>query len=329
MKCILVLLASVLAVGGAAAEDIRIALLCTGSTTDGGWNQLAKEGAEAAAAKIGAKLTVLQKVPQDRAGSEIFDFVAEDYRLIIAHGYEYLEPAAKVAAEIGDGVMTRIAVSGADVPRPGIVTIDFDVSHASYQAGIVAARVTKSGKLGFVGGAPIPSVKACYRGFLAGARSVNPEISVAETYTSWDQPQQNKAQTEALLQVGIDVVYHDVDAASMGVFEAIRAANQTKPGSAWVIGCVADQNANPICPNSILGSAVIRLDDTFAILAASVMDGSFSPGAVIRENIARKTCVFIPNPALVGSLITPMIQAELAAAEAKLISGAIVIPGEP
>lgn len=311
------------------AEDVRIALLCTGSTTDGGWNQLAKEGAEAAAAKIGAKLTILQKVPQDRASSEIFDFVAEDYRLVIAHGYEYLEPAAKVAAEIGEGAVTRIAVCGADVARPGIVTIDFDVSHASYQAGIVAARVSKSGKLGFIGGAPIPSVKACYRGFLAGARSINPDINVAETYTSWDQPQQNKAQTEALLQVGVDVVYHDVDAASLGVFEAIRAANQAKPGSAWVVGCVADQNANPICPEWILGSAVIRLDDTFAVLAASVMDGSFTPGAVVRENIARKTCVFIPNPTLVGTVITPGIQAELATAETGLIAGDIVIPGEP
>lgn len=304
------------------AEELRIALLCTGSVTDGGWNQLAKEGIDRLAARTGAKVTVLQKVAQDQAGDEMRTCVAEGYDLVIAHGYEYLTPATEVAKA---GGKTKIAVSGADVAKPGIITIDFDVSHASYQLGILAARLSKTGKLGFIGGAPFPSVKACYRGFLAGAQSVRPDATVAETYTSWDQPQQNKAQAEALLAQGVDVIYPDVDAASRGVFEAIAAHNAKHPGSAWVFGCVADQNANGICDQATVASAVIKLENAFGHVLDAVKNGTFTPG-VVKESLAAGTCVTVLNPALIGTVITPELQAEIEAAGAKLAAGAIVIP---
>jgi basic membrane protein A len=304
------------------AEELRVALLCTGSVTDGGWNQLAKDGIDRLAKQSGAKVTVLQKVAQDKAGDEMRAFAADGYDLVIAHGYEYLNPATEVAKA---GGKTRFAVSGADVASPGIVTIDFDVSQASYQVGILAARLSKTGKLGFIGGAPIPSVKACYRGFLAGAQSVDPAITVAETYTSWDQPQQSKAQAEALLEQGRDVLYQDVDAAGRGVFEAIAARNAKAPGSAWVFGCVADQNANPICANAMPASAVIRIENAFAHVLDGVKAGTFKPG-LVKESLAAGTCVLVLNPALVGSVVTPAMQAEVEAAGKKLAAGGITIP---
>ncbi len=233
------------------AEIFRIALLATGSITDGGWNQLAKDGLTVDAEGINAQVTVLQKVTQDRAAGHMQQLAAKGIPLIIAHGYEYINPASEVAAQAPH---TRIVVCGADVARPDIITIDFDVTGPSYQAGVLAARVSKKKVFGYIGGAPIPSVKACYRGFVAGVHSVLPEATVSETYTSWDQPQQNKAQAEALLRQGIDVIYHNVDAASSGIFEAIAAANtQSGPGSAWVIGCVANQNDRPPGPRCNFG----------------------------------------------------------------------------
>ena len=304
------------------AEDMKVALLCTGSVTDGGWNQLAKDGIDALAKKSGAKVTVLQKVAQDKAGDEMRSLAADGYDLVIAHGYEYLNPATDVAKA---GGKTKFAVSGADVASPGIITIDFDVSQASYQVGILAARLSKTGKLGFIGGAPIPSVKACFRGFLAGAKSVRPDVTVAETYTSWDQPQQSKAQGEALMEQGIDAIYHDVDAASRGLFEAIAAHNLKQPGSVWVFGCVADQNANTVCPDAIPASAVIKIDNAFAHVLDAVKAGTFTPG-VVRESMAAGTCVIVLNPKLVGSVVTAAMQVEIEAAGKQLTAGKIVIP---
>jgi basic membrane protein A len=306
---------------------MKVGLLLSGSATDGGWNQLAKDGSDALKKELGAEVSVLQKVTPDKAGDAMRGYIADGYDLIIAHGYEFLNPAAEAAKA---GGKTKIAVSGADVERPGIVTLDFDLSQASYQVGIVAARLSHTGKLGFLGGAKIPSVLACMRGFRAGALSVNGKASVADAYPGWDQPAAAKSQTEAFLQQGVDAIFHDVDAASRGVFEAVKEAelNQDKSAPHWVFGSCADQNANAICPGRTAVSAVIRLDQTFLVLAKSVKDGSFKPG-VIREDLARGTCVTVLNPELVKSgVITQAIQDEVAAAGKKLASGEITIPKE-
>jgi basic membrane protein A and related proteins len=309
-----------------AAEPLKIALICSGSVTDGGWNQLAKEAIEQVKKDLKAEVSILQKVTQDKVGDELRAYAADGYDLVIAHGYEFLTPAAEVAA--GTKAKMKIAVSGADVARPNIVTIDFDVSQASYQLGVIAGTMTKSGKLGFVGGSPIPSVKACYRGFLAGAKAVRADVTVAEAYTSWDEPVKSKSQTEAFFAQGIDLVYHDVDAASRGVFEAVKERNSKNlTAPVYVFGCVADQNANAICPDYILASAVIRLDKSFRMVADSVTANLFSAG-VIRENLVRGTCVAVLNPKLVGGVLTKDIQSLVEKAGKDLLSGAIVVPAE-
>lgn len=307
-----------------AAEPLKIGLLCTGSVTDGGWNQLAKEGIEQVKQDLKAEVVILQKVTQDRAGDELRAFAADGFHLVIAHGYEYLIPAAEVAAT----TTMKIAVSGADVAKPGIVTLDFDVSQASYQLGVIAGTLTRTGKLGFIGGAPFPSVKACYRGFVAGAKSVRADVTVAEAYTSWDEPVKSKQQAEAFFAQGIDQVYPNVDAASRGVFEAVKERNAKDPSKpVYVFGCVADHNANPICPQHTLASAVIRLDATFRAVADAVAAKTFTAG-VVRENLARGTCVAVLNPTLIGGVLTADIQARVAQAGKDLVAGTIIIPGK-
>jgi len=323
MRAIPLLITAVLSVASLVAGDapVRIGLILTGSATDGGWNQLAAQAAQRLVATGRAKVTILQKVPQDKAGDEMRDLVAEGYELVIAHGYEYLNPAAEVATA---GSKTHIAVCGADLAKPNLATYDFDMSQASYQLGVVAAGMSKTGKLGFIGGAPIPSVKACHRGFAAGAAAARPGCTVAETYTSWDQPERSKAQAEALFAQGVDVIYQDVDAASRGVFEAV--AERTKAGMpVWAVGCVANQNGNPVCAERMLGSAVIDLERVFTRLAIQVHEGHFAPG-LHREDLASEVCVAVLNPRLVGTVIPAALVTEADTAVQKLLAGTVVIP---
>ncbi len=324
-----VLLACLGASARGADGQFKVGLILAGSATDGGWNQLAAETKGALERELHAKVSVLQKVTPDKAGDEMRGFAGDGYNLVIGHGYEFLNPAAEIAA---GGGATRFAVSGADAAKDGLATLDFDLSGASYQIGVLAARLSASHKLGFIGGSPIPSVKACYRGFLAGARSVTPGISVAETYTSWDQPEQSKAQAEALLAQGVDGIYHDVDAASRGIFEAIKEHDGgLKAGAApaYVYGSVADQNGNAVCPSDTPASAVIKLDVAFLALARSVQAGTFAAG-VHHEDLKSGTCVLALNPALVSAhTISAEVVAEVDEAGKRLAAGSLTIPAAP
>jgi basic membrane protein A len=289
--------ASVSTLSAADAPGMKIGLLLTGSATDGGWNQLAKDGLDHIKDRFHAEVSLIQKVSGDKAGDVMRDMAADKCDLIIAHGYEFMNPATEVAK----GSACKIAVSGADEARPGIATVDFDLSQASYLMGIAAARVSHSGKLGFIGGGKFPSVLACYRGFLAGAKSVRADATVTEAYTSWDQPALSKSQAEAFFGQGIDVIFHDVDSASRGIFEAVQEHNAVKDAAkVWAVG-------------------------SFEKLATAVKEGTFAAG-VRTENLASGTCVAVLNPALVGKDVPATVVDEIKAAEAKLIAGTITIP---
>lgn len=308
--------------GGAIAQarSFRMAFICSGSITDGGWNQDGRDAAVKVAKALHAKLSVLEHVTPIRAASIMRDFVRRHYGLIIGHGYEFLVPAAQTARMTSH---TRFAVSGADKVEPGVTTLNFDLTQPSYELGALAAMISKTGKVGFIGGEAIPSVEACYKGFKAGARSINPHIRVAQAYTSWDQVGLSKTQAEAFIQQGVDVIYQNVDAASQGVFEAIKAANRHHgKHPVYVFGCNGDQNNNATCSRYTLASAVIRLDRAFMYVAKLAERDRLKAG-VIDETMANHVCVVVLNPRLVGHVITPQMERQLLLIQKHLLAAGI------
>ncbi len=319
---LLALLLATLFAGGFAAfaAPLKIALISSGSFTDGGWNQAGKQAMLKLKKDLHAHISTVDHVSPVRAVDVMRDYVSQGYNLVIGHGYEFLVPARETA---GMSKHTHFAVCGADVAAPGIATLDFELSGASYQLGVLAALKSKTGKLGFIGGEAIPSVTACYRGFVAGARSINPHVKVAQAYTSWDQPALSKSQAEAFIQQGIDVIYQNVDAASPGVFEAVAAANRAGH-QVWVFGCNSDQNHNPAASRYTLASAVIRLDRAFEALAKSIQHHTFAAG-VHREGLANNVCVVMVHRKLIGTVITPVMLKAVQQAGTQLRTGKITI----
>jgi len=319
------ILALLLVVAGSAvaaqAHRFKMAFLCSGSITDGGWNQEGRDAAVKVAQALHAKLSVLEHVTPIRASGIMRDFVRRHYGLIIGHGYEFLVPATQTARMTSH---THFAVSGADKFEPGVTTLNFDLSQPSYLLGAIAAMVSKTGKIGFIGGQAIPSVEACYKGFKAGAQFINPKIRVAQAYTSWDQVGLSKTQAQAFIQQGIDVIYQNVDAASQGVFEAVKSANKHRPHNpVYVFGCNSDQNNNPICARYTLASAVIRLDRAFMHVAILAKKGKLRAG-IVNETMANHVCLAVLNPRLLGKVITSRMQMRIKQVKKHLLAVGIM-----
>ncbi|HUO07847.1 MAG TPA: BMP family protein [Phycisphaerae bacterium] len=310
------------------AEPMKVGLLVTGSTSDGGWNQLAVTSLNALATADNLSIVPQQQVTKDTAPDRIRQMDSQDFGVVIAHGYEYLDAAKELTDPTkGSGVKVKIAVSGGDVDNPNFASLDYDLSGASYQLGIIAAKVSKTGKLGFIGGAPYPTVTAMKRGFEAGAKSINPAITVAAQYTGWDDPSKAKKQAEAFMEQGIDVIMQNVDAASRGVFEAVQEHNAGagKGSTAYTFGANSDQNANPVCPDYTLASAVIKMDLAFDRVIQQVKEGKFK-GGLVKEDLASGVSVAVINPKLMGKVIDASVPALLDEAAKKLASGEVTIP---
>lgn len=266
----------------------KVALVTTGSVGDGGWNSTAFDGLQQIKQRLGAQTSNIETRGPNEYEETFRDYAARGYALVFGHGFEYQEAAMKVAPHFPG--TTFVITSGASA-HDNVVPIVFEFAQATYLAGMVAAAVSKTGKLGAVGGQAFPPVKDGFAAFAAGAKAVNPKATLVVSYVgNWEDAAAAKEAAKAQLQTGVDVIIQNADAAGMGVFQAVRET----PG-AWAVGTNSNQNA--VVPDKVLGSAVIDVAAALTLVAAQTRDGK-PPRGALRLGLRDKVVRFEPNAAL-------------------------------
>ena len=132
----------------------------------------------------------------------------------------------------------------------------FNEAQAGYLAGIVAGTITKSGKIGAVGGrSDVPPVVNYIKGYENGAKSVKSNVAVTATYAEdFNAPDKGEAIAKTMIGNGIDVVFQVAGATGAG---ALRAACNAK---IFGIGVDVDQYLSiPATKDCTITSAEKRL----------------------------------------------------------------------
>jgi len=292
----------------------KVALLSPGPVSDAGWNALAYEGLLAIRDQLGAEIAQVQTKTPAEFEAGFRDFAQRGFNLVFGHGFEFQDAAAAVSPDFPNTVF--ITTSGNTV-RNNVAPLRFMLEEATYLEGMLTAKMSKTGKAGAVGGMAIPSVKSTILAYEAGAKSVNPDFAVTTSYVgNWDDVGAAKEASLALIQQGADVLFHNADAAGLGVFQAARAR------SVWAFGANKDQNA--VAPDVILASAVIDIPRAFVTVARQVQDGTFVAKI---EKLGMKDGVvsIVYNPAL-SDRIPADVKASLDAAQQAILSGQLVVP---
>jgi basic membrane protein A len=310
------------------APEFQVALLTSGPVSDAGWYAGAYEGLLMIRDSLGAQVSHQQTRSPAEFDEAFFSYGTAGYDLIFAHGFEYQDAAIRAGEAFPD---LTIMVSAGGRVSSNVLPVIFRLEEASYLAGMVAGRVTRSGIVGMVGGVSIPPAVGTFRAFEAGVRATRPDVEVLEAFIgSWDDVAAAKEAAVAQLRRGADVVIHNTDAASFGVFQAVREANESGV-TAWAMGMNRDQNQ--VASEVILGSAVIRIPDAFLSAARGVLAGAIEDGALY-HGLANGGVDYVPNPEL-PQMWPPDLQAEIEAARQAIRTGELVVPrirfveGEP
>ena len=271
---------------------------------------------------IGAKVSHQQTRTPAEFDEAFRAYGADGYDLVFAHGFEY-QDAAERAAQQFPGM--TIVVSGGGRVRENLVPLIFRLEEASYLAGMMAAGMSRSGIVGMVGGVEIPPVQGTFRAFEAGAAAVNPDIEVLEAFIgNWDDVGAAKEAATAQLRRGADVLIHNTDAASFGVFQAVREVVEGG-GVAWAIGMNRDQNN--IASEVTLGSAIIRIPQAFLETAQSWEAGQLR-GAPHYEGSSDGVIDFVVNPE-VRRRLPPALLERLNVARDEIRAGTRSVPRVP
>lgn len=296
------------------SHSFKVALLSPGPVSDAGWNALAYEGLLAIRDQLGAEIAQVQTNTPAEFEAGFRDFGQRGFNLVFGHGFEFQDAAAAVAPEFPGTVF--ITTSGNTVRR-NVAPLRFMLEEATYLEGMLTAMMSKTGKAGAVGGMAIPSVKSTILAYSAGAAAVTPGFPVVTSFVgNWDDVGAAKEASLALIQQGADVLFHNADAAGLGVFHAAQERG------VWAFG--ANKNQNDVAPDVILASAVIDIPRAFVTVAKQVKEGTF----VARiEKLGMKDGVIslVLNPRL-ADRIPPEARARLDAARQDILAGKLTVP---
>ncbi|TXD61148.1 BMP family ABC transporter substrate-binding protein [Ralstonia sp. TCR112] len=200
-----------------ANEPLKIAFVYVGPVGDAGWTHAHDDGRKEVEAKFGDKVktSFVESVPESAADAErVFrDLATQGNKVIFGTSFGFMESMLKVAKEFPD-VKFEHATGFKTADNLG--QYDVRTYEGAYLAGVVAGKMSKSGKLGVVGSVPIPEVIRNIDSFTLGARSVNPKATTRVVWVNkWFDPGKEREAATTLIGQGVDVLMQNTDSAAV------------------------------------------------------------------------------------------------------------------
>ena len=197
-------------------QPITVGFIYVGPTDDFGYNQAHAQAAAAMAAQFpNLKIVEEASIPETTAVQETMrNMIEQDGATVIfPTSWGYFDPhSLKLATEFPDVQFFHPNHPLDDSHPPNVGSYFSSLVEPAYLAGIVAGKMTQSGKLGLVVPKPIPVVLQEMNSFVLGARSINPEITANAVVTGeWALPIKEAEATNSLIDQGADVIITRVD----------------------------------------------------------------------------------------------------------------------
>ncbi|MFF8374872.1 BMP family protein [Streptomyces sp. NPDC015661] len=247
---------------------------------------------------------------------------------VIGVGFSYAPAIAKVAKSFPK--TTFGLIDDTSVTAPNIANLVFNEEQGSYLAGVAAAKASKTGTVGFIGGVEVPLIKKFEAGFTQGVKDTNPKAKVLTQYLTqppnfdgFSKPDLGKAAAQGQLDKGADVIYAAAGLAGSGSIEAAATAGK------WAIGVDSDQyNQAGLAKykDHILTSVTKDVSGSVYNVIKSVKDGKPESGEIRYGLATNGVGLADSNPAY--AKMTDLIAA-VDAAKKNIVDGKITVKTAP
>lgn len=295
-------------------QPLKVGFVCVGPVNDWGWNYAHDLGRKFLEASMHGKVTttLVENIPESAEVERVVEkMIAHGCKLIFTTSYGYLEPTLRVAARHPDVIfMQSQRVVPSNVKNVG--TYFGRQYEPMYVAGVVAARMTKKNKLGYVGGHPVPPIVACLNAFALGARSINPKLQVKAVWTnSWADPATETEATASLIDSGADVIACQLD----GATTVVKTCEQKR---SYGIGCNADLGS--LGYKAWLTGQKWNWGPLYVKITQSVIDHTWKPA----NSIYTMKDGYVGLSSF-GPAVPPEVKKEADAITKKIIDGKLII----
>lgn len=298
------------------AEPLKVGFLFVGPISDFGWNYAQNEGRLEVEKQLGGKVKTIfaENVPESAGAERVMErMIAQGCKLIFATSYGYLEPVLRVASRHSDVKFMQLSRFDR---RSNIGTYFYLHYQGSYINGVIAGRMTKVNKIGFVAAHPVPPLLQSINAFTLGVRSVNPKAKVHVVWTNqWVDSSVEAEAAKGLIDSGVDVLAFDQSAP----VTIVKTAESNKTP---VVGCYTDDQK--FAPKYWLTGVSFNWGPFYAQTAKSVLDGTWKSGLNICDLAHGEVKL-----SSFGPLVTEPVRKEALAVKQKIESGAFTVFAGP
>ena len=298
-----------------ASAKIKIGMVTdVGGVNDKSFNQTSWEGLQALAKEDSRfEVNYLESKTDADYQTNINTFIDEKYDLVICVGY-MLADACRAAAEANPDQKFAIIDDDTCADLPNVACLMFAQEQASYLVGLVAGSVTESKVVGYVQGMVFPSMNKFGVGFISGVLAVCPDATVLQyNANNFGDSAIGSTAAKDMITKGADVIYHAAGGTGAGVIEAC------KEEGIWAIGVDTDQS--PLAPETVITSAMKRVDVASQDISKAVADGKFVSGVHLYD-LSNGGVDLAPTRTHIPADVLAVVEQ----AKADIIAGKVVVP---
>lgn len=287
-----------------------------GGLGDKSFNDSAYRGLVTSRDDLGAYIKVLESKSAADYQPNLTVLSEARFDMIYAIGFLMTDDLAQVAHQFPHQQYTII---DSVVPQPNIVSVTFKEEDGSFLAGALAAMVSTTHRVAFIGGQDIPLIRKFEAGYAAGVRQIDPSARVDVKYAgSFEDVAAGKELANLLFNGGDDIIYTAAGKVGLGAIDAAK----TRPHGNYIIG--VDSNQDALAPGKILTSMVKHVDVAVFQVARALQDRQPLSGHVVLG--LKQRGVSLTDFHYTRDVVTPARIARLRTLERAIVDGRITVP---
>jgi basic membrane protein A len=289
-------------------------ILARGGIGDRSFNDSAYAGLQEAQKREGIRFTTIDFTSEEANLEALRRFAQQEYDLIIGIGFENGPHIETVAREFPD---QNFAIIDTVVEADNVASIVYREQEGDFLMGVLAAMITKSKKVGFIGGVDIPIMERMENGFKQGVLYQDQEVEViSDLAGTFTEPEKGEQLALAQYEAGVDIIYNAAGRTGLGIIEAAKQQGQL------TIGTSGDQRY--LAPGNVVGNRPKRLDTAVLTLITEIKSGNFKPGI---RSLGLKEEGLSLGP-FDENIVTPAMLQRLDDLKQQIIAGEIIVEGE-
>lgn len=317
--------------GGDTAEapKLKVAAMLNGNLGDKSFFDSANEGMKRMESELGCEIKVVESgYDETKWEPALIDLCEEDWDIIITGTWQMTDYVTAASEEYPDKkfIVFDTSVDYSDGQNSNVYSIEYKQNEGSYLAGVIAAELSQTGKIGVVGGMDIPVINDFVVGYIEGAVATKPDVKVATAFIgNFDDTAKGKELGLAQIDLGADVIFGVASVAGNGALEAVKEKGVTAIGvdadQALLFKDAGDEDLANVIATSVLkevGNSLVRAIDL-------ELNGDGAPWGKAEQLGIKEEAIGIAKNEIYEAKVPQEVRDKVEELEGKINSGEIVV----